>query len=97
MLPKSLLRLRLANPASARTFVSTAVRQNMAKLTVIGRLAANPEQVLGKTGKTYMKYSLGCTGYVPRGTPREEAHTSWYDVICFDEKSTEYLSTLKKG
>ncbi|KAI5790214.1 ssDNA binding protein [Geopyxis carbonaria] len=96
MLSRSFLRLRLATPVSARTFVSTAARDQFSKLTLIGRMRATPEQITGKSGNTFYKYTLACNKNGPQDTPPGERHVSWYDVIYFAEDK-DFMLDIRKG
>ncbi|KAL1636783.1 ssDNA-binding protein, mitochondrial [Diplodia intermedia] len=76
-----------------RAFSSTP-RSPLAKMTIIGRLGAEPElHTAASTGREYVRYVLGTsTG------PRDRNETSWFRVSCFDEGARkDYLLNLPKG
>ena len=83
-----------ALPAAAgrRTFSSTP-RQNVAKMTIVGRLAAEPEMTATSTGAEIVRYAVGSsTG------PRDNRVTSWFKVASFDQgPRRDYLMGLQKG
>lgn len=86
--------LRLANNASlaARTFSSSAAR-NAARITITGRLGADPELTATSTGQDIVKYSIGTSS-----GPRDNRQTSWFRVSSFVEGGQrDYLMSLQKG
>ncbi|KAF9631214.1 Inorganic polyphosphate/ATP-NAD kinase predicted [Lasiodiplodia theobromae] len=82
----------LAASAGRRAFSSTP-RNPYAKMTIIGRLGAEPELATTPSGLEYVRYSLGTS------TGRREANeTSWFNVACFDEGARrDFLLNLPKG
>ncbi|KAL7276874.1 ssDNA-binding protein, mitochondrial [Rhizina undulata] len=79
--------------AVARAFSTTSVAlRDVAKITLIGRLAADPEVVQTSTGREIVKYAVGA-----RYGLGENAKTSWYKVVAFDPNSKPYLLSLTKG
>ena len=92
----SALRASARTPAFARAFSSTP-RPQVARMTVIGRLGAAPEEVevsAEKMGqKSLVRYVVG-TSY-GKG---EYKKTSWFRVASFVEGAQkEYLMGLQKG
>jgi len=86
--------LRLAaNPSlAARTFSSSAAR-NAARITITGRLGAEPELAATSTGQAIVKYSVATSS-----GPRDNRQTSWFRVSAFAEGgSRDYLMSLQKG
>jgi hypothetical protein len=76
----------------ARAFSATA-RPQLAKMAIIGRLAAEPEQSATSTGQDIVRYALGTS----HGTG-ENRTTSWFKVACFDEGGRkDYVLGLPKG
>ena len=73
---------------------STTPRPQIAKITIVGRLAAEPELVSTSTGQDMVRYAVG-TSY----GPRENRQTSWWRVASFVEegKGRERLMGLVKG
>ncbi|MCJ1351121.1 MAG: ssDNA-binding protein, mitochondrial [Icmadophila ericetorum] len=89
-LPRSLL---CQTRTAARAFSSTP-RPQIAKITIVGRLAAEPELTSTSTGQDMVRYAVG-TSY----GPRENRQTSWWRVASFVEegKGREKLMGLAKG
>ncbi|KAF2087604.1 putative ssDNA binding protein [Saccharata proteae CBS 121410] len=90
------LRSFRALPALSRPFArsfSSTPRAALAKMQVIGRLAAEPEVVQTTTGRELVKYALGTSS-----GPRDNRKTSWFNVACFDEgPRKDFLLRLPKG
>ncbi|KAI9747661.1 MAG: ssDNA-binding protein, mitochondrial [Candelina submexicana] len=90
----SLLRL-LARPAPrtlTRAF-STTPASKLARMTIVGRLAAEPEPVATSTAKDLTRYAVA-TSY----GPADNRQTSYFRVTCFDEgPKRDYLLGLPKG
>lgn len=85
-------RLLRALPA-ARTFSSSARRDLVAKVTIVGRVAADPEVATGRAGD-YVKYSVGSSQRRREG----DEQTSWFRITAFDEGSRKLLTNyVKKG
>ena len=68
-------------PALARAFSATP-STNIAKVTIIGRLAADPEFHTTPTGTEIVRYAVG-SSYKSGG----EERVSWFKVAAFDEHS----------
>lgn len=82
----------VARPSSIRSFSSTP-RAALARMTLIGRLAAEPELVQTSTGREMVRYAVG----VSSGT-KENPQTSWYRIACFEEgPKRDYVLGLPKG
>ncbi|KAI5854628.1 putative ssDNA binding protein [Tricharina praecox] len=83
----------LRSSASAvRSFSTSSARGTMAKISIIGRLAADPELATSNDGKEYMKYTVG-SSYKSGG----EDKVSWFRVAAFEAYSKNYLLALRKG
>ncbi|EZF24406.1 hypothetical protein H112_03087 [Trichophyton rubrum D6] len=82
----------ITTPVS-RSFSSTAIRDH-ARLTVVGRLGAQPEVATSSNGREYVKYSVG-TNY----GPRDNQQTSWFRVTSFvpEGPGRDHLLNLPKG
>ncbi|MCJ1361413.1 ssDNA-binding protein, mitochondrial [Acarospora aff. strigata] len=63
-------------------------------MTIVGRLAAEPELTATSTGREMVKYAVG-TSY----GPRDNQKTSWFRVASFDEAGPrrDLLLGLGKG
>ncbi|KAI9784955.1 MAG: hypothetical protein M1839_001151 [Geoglossum umbratile] len=76
-----------------RRAFSTTPRANLARMTVVGRLAADPEPTVTSAGHELVKYAVGTSD----GTG-ENQKTSWYRFGAFVEgPRKDYLLGLKKG
>ncbi|KAH0544391.1 hypothetical protein FGG08_001417 [Glutinoglossum americanum] len=76
-----------------RAFSSTPSAHYLARVTVIGRLAADPEAHITSTGKELVKYAVGTSS----GSP-ENRKTSWFRFVSFDEgPRKDFLLGLRKG
>jgi len=85
-------RLPAASSLSARAFSSTAFA-SAARMSIVGRLAAAPEEVPTTNDRTIVRYSLG-TSY---GKP-ENRKTSWFRITAFSEGAQkDFLLNLPKG
>lgn len=84
---------RSLRAANARAF-STTPSPRVAKITIVGRLAAEPELTSTSTGQDMVRYSVA-TSY----GPKENRQTSWWRVASFSEegKGRERLLGLGKG
>jgi len=83
-------------PASSlltRSF-STSPARSLARLTLVGRLAAEPELSVTSTGHELVKYAVG-TSY----GPKDNRQTSWFRVTSFlpEGPIREHLLGLPKG
>ncbi|OCL10946.1 nucleic acid-binding protein [Glonium stellatum] len=77
---------------SVRAFSSTA-RASVARMSIVGRLAATPEEATIANGRSLVRYALG-TSY---GKP-ENRKTSWFKIAAFSEGSQkDFLLSLPKG
>lgn len=67
----------------------------MAKISLIGRLAAQPELVPTSMGRDMIKYAVGTS----QG-PRDDQKTSWWRVVHYpkeDSNFTNFILSLGKG
>lgn len=76
-----------------RAFSTTPTRP-VAKITIVGRLAAEPELTATSTGQEMVRYAIG-TSY----GPKENRQTSWWRVASFapEGPGRDYLTRLEKG
>ncbi|RPB26822.1 hypothetical protein L211DRAFT_846976 [Terfezia boudieri ATCC MYA-4762] len=77
---------------SRRTFSSTSTAEDVAKLTLCGRVINSPETIEAHNGSTFLKYAV-VTGF---GMGEARRSTFW-NVAVFDEKQKEIVSRLTKG
>ncbi|KAI0526542.1 nucleic acid-binding protein [Xylaria bambusicola] len=93
----SFLARRLATNATPRLTTrafSASARRDIAKITLVGNLAATPEIKATSTGKEIIEYAVASND-----GPRENRHTSWFRVATFAEEGPrrDYLTSLPKG
>jgi hypothetical protein len=82
------------SPSLARNFSAQSARQNLARITLIGRLPADAELVQSGNGKEFVRYAVGHSIRKANG----EEKTSWFRVSAFvEDRSKEYVLGLKKG
>ncbi|KAI1321859.1 nucleic acid-binding protein [Xylariaceae sp. FL0255] len=86
-------RLNTAAPTLSRAF-SASARRDIAKITLVGNLAATPELKATSTGRDIIEYAIASND--GRG---ENRHTSWFRVATFAEEGPrrDYLTSLPKG
>lgn len=88
-------RLTTATPRlSASRAFSASARRDIAKITLVGNLAATPEVRATSTGKEIIEYAIASSH-----GPRDARHTSWFRVATFAEEGPrrDYLTSLPKG
>ncbi|KAI9645829.1 ssDNA-binding protein, mitochondrial [Ciborinia camelliae] len=87
---------RSINSTLSRNFSSStsARNQNLAKLTLVGRLADKPEITATSQGQEIMKYAVGMSS--GKG---ENQRTSWFRVVSFlpEGPQRDFISSLEKG
>ncbi|MCJ1417416.1 ssDNA-binding protein, mitochondrial [Xylographa parallela] len=73
---------------------STSSALPIARITIVGRLAADPELTMTSTGQEMVRYAVG-TSY----GPRENRQTSWWRVASFakENEGRERILGLGKG
>ncbi|TGJ82916.1 hypothetical protein E0Z10_g5846 [Xylaria hypoxylon] len=78
---------------ASRAF-SASARRDIAKITLIGNLAATPEVRATSSGKELVEYAVASSD-----GPRDNRHTSWFRVATFVEEGPrrDYLTSLPKG
>lgn len=86
------VRRSAASPSLARAFSSTPSSQ-LARMTIVGRLGADPESHEASSGRQYARFVVGTDS-----GPRDNRTTSWFRVTSFAEgPSRDYVMGLKKG
>ncbi|KAI1143770.1 nucleic acid-binding protein [Hypoxylon sp. FL0543] len=80
-------------PSLSRAF-SASARRDIAKITLVGNLAATPEVKATSTGREVVEYAVASNS--GRG---ENRHTSWFRVAAFIEEGPrrDFLTSLPKG
>ncbi|MCJ1322430.1 ssDNA-binding protein, mitochondrial [Xylographa vitiligo] len=93
MLPLIRSSLLPTRSLTARLF-STSHALPIARITIVGRLAADPELTVTSTGQEMVRYAVG-TSY----GPRENRQTSWWRVASFakENEGRERILALAKG
>ncbi|MCJ1446481.1 MAG: ssDNA-binding protein, mitochondrial [Stictis urceolatum] len=82
----------LAPRSFARAFSSSSIAR-VAKITVVGRLAATPELFTASSGQEMVRYAIGTNS-----GPPEKRETSWWRVASFSEgNGRDRLLGLPKG
>jgi hypothetical protein len=78
---------------ATRAFSQTTPAQ-LARLTMVGRLGADPELKQSKGGNDYIQYVVG-SGY----GPKEARQTSWFRVASFapEGAARDFTMSLTKG
>ncbi|KAK9479615.1 hypothetical protein V1514DRAFT_327705 [Lipomyces japonicus] len=75
---------------SRRAFSATARTNDVAKLTLVGRLGSNPEKLTSANGRDYARYAVA----VKQGRDLE---TSWYHVVSFENNIDYLVNNFAKG
>ncbi|KAI2613014.1 nucleic acid-binding protein [Hypoxylon fragiforme] len=86
-------RATAAAPSLARAF-SASARRDIAKITLVGNLAASPEVRPTSTGREILEYSVASNS-----GPKDNRQTSWFKVAAFIEEGPrrDFLTSLPKG
>lgn len=86
--------LRLGNAAQATRAFSTSPAHSLARLTLTGRLGADPELQSTASGQEVVKYTVA-TSY----GPRENRQTSWFRISNFSPEGPQrdHILSLQKG
>ncbi|ORY28606.1 hypothetical protein BCR39DRAFT_534331 [Naematelia encephala] len=93
-------RLAPALKASTRAFSTSRVAADVSKLTLVGRLGADPTLRTTKDGKPYYTYIVATqSGPSTRDESGNfvDAPTSWHTVFSFSENQHQSLARLGKG
>ncbi|KAI0887138.1 nucleic acid-binding protein [Annulohypoxylon maeteangense] len=86
-------RFTAAAPSLARSF-SASARRDVAKITLVGNLAATPEVKATSTGHDVIEYAVASNS-----GSRDNRQTSWFRVAAFIEEGPrrDFLTSLPKG
>jgi hypothetical protein len=86
--------LRMANAAQTARAFSTSPAHSIARLTLTGRLGADPELQSTSSGQEVVKYVVGTSH-----GPRDNRQTSWFRVSNFvaEGPQRDYILGLQKG
>ncbi|KAK9779132.1 hypothetical protein AB5N19_06548 [Seiridium cardinale] len=79
---------------SARRAFSTTSPRPLAKMTIVGNLAATPELKATSSGREVVEYAIASNS-----GPRDNRVTSWFRVSAFEAEGPrrDYLTSLPKG
>ncbi|KAH7122598.1 ssDNA binding protein-like protein [Dendryphion nanum] len=84
--------LRSSVPTSARAF-STTPRASLARMSIVGRLGVQPEEVAVSNDRTVVRYVVGSS--YGKG---EDQKTSWFRVASFVQgPQKDFLLSVPKG
>lgn len=80
--------------SSLRSFSTSTARASMAKISIIGHLAATPEVQATSTGHELVKFAVATNS-----GPKDKQTTSWWNVASFAPEGPfrEVLTSLPKG
>ncbi|OTB07979.1 hypothetical protein M426DRAFT_8191 [Hypoxylon sp. CI-4A] len=80
-------------PSFARSF-SASARRDIAKITLVGNLAATPELKATSTGREIVEYAVASNS-----GPRDNRQTSWFRVTAFLDEGPrrDFITSLPKG
>ncbi|ORX34122.1 hypothetical protein BD324DRAFT_653398 [Kockovaella imperatae] len=83
----------------ARAFSSSPASKDLSKLTLIGRLGADPVARTSTSGKEYYLYTVATQTPPTKGEDGQwvEGHTSWHNVFSFNEGQHALLKRVGKG
>ncbi|CAG8931774.1 unnamed protein product [Penicillium salamii] len=86
--------MRLANAAQTARAFSTSPAHSLARLTLTGRLGAEPELTTTANGTEVVRYSVGTNH-----GPRDNRQTSWFRISNFvpEGAQRDYILGLQKG
>ncbi|KAF9452148.1 hypothetical protein P691DRAFT_697651 [Macrolepiota fuliginosa MF-IS2] len=94
----SALRANLRPTSAARAFsTSRPAAADLAKLTLIGRVARDPETRLTKNEKEFLAYTVITTSSTNTNQGERQIVRTFHRVLCFDPSHIEFLRRLKKG
>ncbi|KAI1078329.1 nucleic acid-binding protein [Whalleya microplaca] len=84
-------------PATTSSFTrafSASARRDIARITVVGNLAATPEVRATSTGRDLIEYSVASNS-----GGKDNRTTSWFKVVSFAEEGPrrEFITSLPKG
>lgn len=96
----SLASTRQSLVGGVRALSTSAVRRDLARMQVMGRLVADPEIKETKTGKDYVRYTVATTD--PSSGPAEDGErpaptTSYHRFFVFGERGVDRMRSIKKG
>ena len=89
-----LLRRALPRALPVRAFSTSSRANSFAKMTIIGRLADQPELQATSTGTEILRYAVGTSS-----GPKDNQKTSWFRVTGFlpEGPQRDFIASLEKG
>ncbi|KAK1927890.1 hypothetical protein DB88DRAFT_507950 [Papiliotrema laurentii] len=83
----------------ARSFSTSQPKLDVARVTLVGRLGADPVLKTTATDKPYYTYAVATNGPAIKGPDGKytDGHTSWHTVFSFNEGQHPTLARLGKG
>ncbi|KAJ9096417.1 hypothetical protein QFC21_005239 [Naganishia friedmannii] len=91
---------RAASMVQARTFSSTPVAKDIARVSLIGRLTRDPEVRKAKNDNDYVAYDIAVSqGYTApdENGQRQQRPANYYRIWSFRENSIPGIMNLTKG
>lgn len=88
-------RSAISLPSSLSRTFTTTTRNQIARMTIVGRIGTDPEVSDTQNGQKLVKFVVGSNS-----GPRDNQLTSWFRVASFvqaDSKKGEYLMGIGKG
>ena len=74
-----------------RAFSATARANDFAKMSVIGRIGSDYQELTSSNDTQYLKYSIACQ-------PRKDGNTNWFNVTVFNPHHINFMTQyVKKG
>ncbi|KAI0347451.1 hypothetical protein BDW22DRAFT_1351889 [Trametopsis cervina] len=97
----SAVRRSAASALKPRNFTTTASPQDVAKLTLVGRIGVQPEVRTTKNDKEYVVYKVVTNSYPPSSSDSDDSaltkRATWHTILSFRESANAYLTTIQKG
>ncbi|KAK2466433.1 hypothetical protein APHAL10511_002075 [Amanita phalloides] len=96
------IRAAASRVASVRSFSTSSTRAaDLAKLTLIGSLAKDPETRQTRHEKEYVMYTIATQNFPPpppeANGERRPSTATFHRLLSFNEHANRFLQTLKKG
>lgn len=78
---------------ASRQFSTSSARSYLAKCTLVGRIANNPE-VVSNNGQDYVRYTIAT-----QGGSKDNQKTNFFDVTAFPSGGSglDYFASMTKG
>ena len=77
--------------AQRRAFSASSRAQDFSKMSIIGRIGSDYQELTSANDTNYLKYSIACQ-------PRKDGPTNWYNVTVFAPTQINFLTQyVRKG